>query len=133
MSAEREWATAESASALTEVRARLAAINRHRPGREVLFAEVRQVVVVASSSRGGSSIFTEILRRSPQGLRLAKIAMNTATDSLYRSTNHGMELMALNHVYGPEPQEGIASFQEKRPADWRRFREGQGPAPEAGA
>jgi dihydroxynaphthoic acid synthetase len=72
---------------------------------------------------------TEILRRSPQGLRLAKIAMNTATDSLYSSTNHGMELMALNHVYGPEPQEGIASFQEKRPADWRRFREGQGPEP----
>ncbi len=74
----------------------------------------------------------QILRRSPQGLRLAKIAMNTATDALYCSTNHGMELMALNHVYGPEPREGIASFQEKRPADWRRFREGQGPEPEAG-
>ena len=55
--------------------------------------------------------------------------MNTATDSLYSSTNHGMELMALNHVYGPEPQEGIASFQEKRPADWRPFRAGQGPEP----
>ena len=27
----------------------------------------------------------------------------------------GMELMALNHVYGPEPQEGIRSFQEKPP------------------
>ena len=38
--------------------------------------------------------------------------------------------MALNHVYGPEPKEGIASFQEKRPADWRKFREGQGPEPE---
>ena len=74
----------------------------------------------------------QILRRSPQGLRLAKIAMNTATDALYCSTNHGMELMALNHVYGPEPREGIASFQEKRPADWRRFREGQGPEPEDG-
>ncbi|MBJ7454606.1 MAG: enoyl-CoA hydratase/isomerase family protein [Thermoleophilia bacterium] len=74
----------------------------------------------------------QILRRSPQGLRLAKIAMNTATDALYSSTNHGMELMALNHVYGVEPAEGIASFQEKRPADWRRFREGQGPEPEAG-
>ncbi|MGD9695095.1 MAG: enoyl-CoA hydratase-related protein [Thermoleophilia bacterium] len=72
----------------------------------------------------------EILRRSPQGLRLAKIALNAATDGLYSSTNHGMELMALNHVYGPEPQEGIASFQEGRPADWRTFRGGQGPAPE---
>ena len=71
----------------------------------------------------------EILRRSPQGLRLAKIALNARTDALYSSTNHGMELMALNHVYGPEPQEGIAAFQGKRPADWRRFREGQGPEP----
>ncbi len=76
---------------------------------------------------------TQILRRSPQGLRLAKIAMNASTDGLYSSVNHGMELMALNHVYGVEPAEGIASFQEKRPADWRRFREGQGPEPKAGA
>ncbi len=72
-----------------------------------------------------------ILRRSPQGLRLAKIAMNARTDALYSSTNHGMELMALNHVYGVEPAEGILAFQEKRPADWRRFRAGQGPEPEA--
>jgi dihydroxynaphthoic acid synthetase len=71
----------------------------------------------------------EILRRSPQGLRLAKTALNARTDALYSSTNHGMELMALNHVYGPEPKEGIASFQEGRPADWRRFRGGQGPEP----
>ena len=71
----------------------------------------------------------EILRRSPQGLRLAKLALNARTDALYSSTNHGMELMALNHVLGPEPAEGIASFQEKRPADWRRFRDGQGPEP----
>ena len=71
----------------------------------------------------------EILRRSPQGLRLAKIALNAATDRLFSSTNHGMELMALNHVHGPEPKEGIASFQEKRPADWRKFRDGQGPEP----
>jgi dihydroxynaphthoic acid synthetase len=74
----------------------------------------------------------QILRRSPQGLRLAKIALNTATDGLYGSVNHGMELMALNHVFGPEPAEGISAFQEKRAPDWRRFREGQGPEPEAG-
>jgi naphthoate synthase/2-ketocyclohexanecarboxyl-CoA hydrolase len=71
----------------------------------------------------------EILRRSPQGLRLAKIAMNTATDQVYSAVQHGLELVALNHVYGPEPQEGIASFQEKRPADWRTFRAGRGPEP----
>ncbi len=71
----------------------------------------------------------EILRKSPQGLRLAKIAMNTATDALYSSVQHGLELVTLNHVYGPETKEGIASFQEKRPADWRKFRAGEGPDP----
>ena len=71
----------------------------------------------------------EILRKSPQGLRLAKIALNAATDALHGPVNHGMELMALNHVYGPEPGEGIRSFQEKRPADWRPFRDGEGPEP----
>jgi naphthoate synthase/2-ketocyclohexanecarboxyl-CoA hydrolase len=71
----------------------------------------------------------EILRRSPQGLRLAKIAMNAATDQLYSAVQHGVELVALNHVYGPEPQEGIASFQEKRKPDWRKFRDGEGPEP----
>lgn len=72
----------------------------------------------------------EILRRSPQGLRLAKIALNAATDQLYGAVQHGLELVALNHVHGPEPQEGISSFQEKRKPDWRRFRLEQGPAPE---
>ena len=68
----------------------------------------------------------QILRRSPLGLRLAKLAMNAATDALYSAVQHGLELVALNHVYGPEPAEGIASFGEKRPADWRKFRDGPG-------
>ena len=73
---------------------------------------------------------TEILRRSPQGLRLAKIALNTATDALYSSTNHGMELMALNHVYGPEPQEGIAASRRSgRPTGGGSAR-GRDPSPE---
>jgi 1,4-dihydroxy-2-naphthoyl-CoA synthase len=42
-----------------------------------------------------------------------------------------MELMALNHVFGDEPKEGILAFQEKRAPDWRRFRGGEGPEPEA--
>jgi dihydroxynaphthoic acid synthetase len=71
----------------------------------------------------------DILRRSPQGLRLAKTGMNPRTDALYGSVNAGMELMALNHVYGPEPREGIRSFQDRRAPDWRRFRDGEGPEP----
>jgi naphthoate synthase/2-ketocyclohexanecarboxyl-CoA hydrolase len=71
----------------------------------------------------------EVDRWCEEILRLAKMALNARTDALYSSTNHGMELMALNHVHGPEPREGIAAFQEKRPPDWRRFRGGQGPEP----
>jgi 1,4-dihydroxy-2-naphthoyl-CoA synthase len=73
----------------------------------------------------------EILRKSPQGLRLAKIAMNAMTDHLHSSVQSGLEMVALNHVYGDEPKEGIASFQEKRKPDWRKFRAGEGPAPDA--
>jgi len=72
----------------------------------------------------------EILAKSPQGLRLAKISMNSSTDMLYGAVQHGLELVALNHVHGVEPKEGIASFQEKRKPDWRKFRDGAGPAPE---
>jgi naphthoate synthase/2-ketocyclohexanecarboxyl-CoA hydrolase len=71
----------------------------------------------------------QILQRSPQGLRLAKIGLNAMTDALYSSTQHGLELMALNHIHGPEPQEGFASFRERRAPDWRRFRGGAGPEP----
>jgi dihydroxynaphthoic acid synthetase len=71
----------------------------------------------------------QILKRSPQGLRFSKLAINASSDQLYGAVQHGVELVALNHVYGPEPQEGIASFQEKRPADWRKFRNGEGPEP----
>jgi naphthoate synthase/2-ketocyclohexanecarboxyl-CoA hydrolase len=73
----------------------------------------------------------EILRKSPQGLRLAKLAMNAMTDQLHGAVQHGLELVALNHVFGEEPREGIASFQEKRKPDWRKFRDGEGPDPNA--
>ncbi len=72
---------------------------------------------------------TQILQRSPIGLRMAKIAMNASTDLLYGAVQHGIEMVALNHVYGDEPKEGIASFQEKRKPDWRKFRGGAGPEP----
>ncbi len=74
---------------------------------------------------------TEILRRSPQGLRLAKMALNASSDRLYSSMQHGYELMALNHIYGEESSFGIAAFKEKRKPDWRVFRGGEGPEPES--
>lgn len=105
-------------------------LTRHYSAEEALaMGLINRVVDPAVLDAEVDAWCDDILRRSPQGLRMAKIAMNTATDALYSSVNHGMELMALNHVYGPEPGEGIRSFQEKRPADWRRFRDGEGPEP----
>lgn len=40
--------------------------QRRQPAVPDLFSQVKEVVVIASSSRGGSSIFTEILRQSPE-------------------------------------------------------------------
>lgn len=72
---------------------------------------------------------TDILRRSPIGLRMAKLALNAASDLLHSSNQHGYELMTINHIFGDEPKEGIAAFRDNRAIDWRRFRAGQGPAP----
>ncbi len=105
-------------------------LTRHYDAHEAkAMGLVNEVVQPEALDSTVSGWCNEILRGSPQGLRLAKIAMNTATDQLYGSVNAGMELMALNHVYGPEVREGISAFQEKRRPDWRTFRHGQGPEP----
>ncbi len=56
----------DTPSPLAEVRGRLAALRALRsPPLPDLCGRVRDVVVVASSSRGGSSVFTEMLRHAP--------------------------------------------------------------------
>ena len=72
---------------------------------------------------------TQILRRSPQGLRLAKLGLNAGSDFARQSILGSGEAHILNHLFGPEPQEGLIAFREKRLTDWRRFRQGEGPEP----
>ncbi len=71
----------------------------------------------------------EILRNSPEGLRLAKIGLNAGSDAARRSILPSIEANVLNHLHGPDPAEGIRAFQEGRAADWRPQRAGQGPPP----
>ena len=71
----------------------------------------------------------EILRNSPEGLRLAKIGLNAGSDAARGSILPAIEANVLNHLHGPDPAEGIRAFQEGRPADWRPQRSGQGPPP----
>jgi 1,4-dihydroxy-2-naphthoyl-CoA synthase len=70
-----------------------------------------------------------ILSHSPQGLRMAKIGVNAASDWARTSILPAVEAVIINHLHGPDPAEGIRAFQEGRPADWRTQRAGAGPEP----
>lgn len=64
----------------------------------------------------------EILAMSPQSIRIAKTALNFRQDLLGPAFTHGMEMLAL--TYGSaENVEGISAFLEKRPPDYRKFRQ----------
>ena len=71
----------------------------------------------------------EILRNSPEGIRLARLGLNAGSDSARGSILPSLEANVLNHLFGPDPAEGIAAFQDRRPADWRPARGGAGPVP----
>ena len=63
-----------------------------------------------------------ILDKSPQSLRIAKLALNAGSDQeFYASYFPHAEL--LSSIYGnAENMEGISAFLEKRKVDFRRFR-----------
>ena len=64
----------------------------------------------------------EILDKSPQSIRIAKIALNAGSDQeFYASYFPTSELLAS--IYGNEENmEGITAFLEKRPPNFQRFR-----------
>lgn len=65
----------------------------------------------------------ELLAKSPQALRLAKMSLNAESDHLWSSVVHGLGLLAFAH--GTEEfHEGTRAFVEKRRPDWGRFRRG---------
>ncbi len=64
----------------------------------------------------------DILDKSPQSLRIAKIALNAGSDrDFYSAFFPSAELLAS--IYGnDENMEGIRAFLEKRRPDFRKFR-----------
>ena len=64
----------------------------------------------------------EILDKSPQSIRIAKVALNAGSDQeFYSSFFPTAELLAS--IYGnAENMEGITAFLEKRKPDYRKFR-----------
>lgn len=64
----------------------------------------------------------EILDKSPQSIRIAKLALNAGSDQeFYSSFFPTSELLAS--IYGnQENMEGITAFLEKRKPDFRKYR-----------
>ena len=125
------WAAQMLARTVGDKRAReIVYLSRRYSAEEAL--EMGLVNVVVPDARLDDEVdrwCQEILRGSPEGLRLAKIGLNAGSDSARGSILPSVEANVLNHLHGPEPAEGIRAFQEGRPADWRPQRSGQGPPP----
>ena len=128
------WWTAQAlARSVGEKRAReVVFLSRRYPAREALRMGLVNAVVADEDLDAEVDRWCEaILRRSPQGIRMAKLALNAGSDAARGSILPSIEMNVLNHVHGPDPAEGIAAFQEGRPPDWRPMRAAQGPEPAA--
>lgn len=70
----------------------------------------------------------DLLDKSPQCLRLAKLTMNFELDLLQPAYTHATEMLAM--TYGsPENMEGVRAFLEKRKPEFRKYRRRTVPAP----
>lgn len=100
----------------------LAAIERINQRRQTtipdFFQTVRELVVIASSSRGGSSIFTEILRHSPQLVHCTG-EINpflTLAGLSYPASDSGSDSLGALDV-GPHNQAKLAALAREMAAD----------------
>jgi dihydroxynaphthoic acid synthetase len=83
---------------------------------------INQVCEPAALADEVAKLCREILDKSPQSIRIAKLALNAGSDAdFYSSFFPSAELLAS--AYGNEENmEGITAFLQKRPPDFRRFR-----------
>jgi naphthoate synthase/2-ketocyclohexanecarboxyl-CoA hydrolase len=83
---------------------------------------INQVCAAADLDRVVADLCKDILDKSPQSIRIAKIALNAGSDLEFHSSFFPTaELLAS--IYGNEEnKEGITAFMEKRPPNFRRFR-----------
>ncbi len=83
---------------------------------------INEVCPAAELDRVVDELCQTILDKSPQSIRIAKIALNTGSDQeFYGSYFPTSELLAS--IYGNEENmEGISAFLEQRRPDFRKFR-----------
>jgi dihydroxynaphthoic acid synthetase len=92
---------------------------------------VNKVVPLADLDREVDAWCQELLDKSPQCLRIAKLAMNFESDLLFPALTHAMEMLAMTYG-GPENMEGVHAFLEKRKPDFRKYRKRTTAAPGTG-
>ncbi|HEY9280631.1 MAG TPA: enoyl-CoA hydratase-related protein [Eoetvoesiella sp.] len=83
---------------------------------------INEVVTAEELDATVDSLCQEILDKSPQSIRIAKLALNAGSDQeFYSSFFPTSELLAS--IYGnPENMEGITAFLEKRKPEYRKYR-----------
>ncbi len=83
---------------------------------------INQVVKAEDLDTTVHTLCQDILDKSPQSVRIAKLALNAGSDQeFYGSFFPTSELLAS--IYGnPENMEGITAFLEKRKPDFRQYR-----------
>lgn len=83
---------------------------------------INRVVSVGEFENEIQAFCDELLTKSSQSLRIAKVSMNYAVDAMWPAFSHGAEL--LSTIYGTDEQrEGVQAFLEKRSPDYRRLRD----------
>jgi naphthoate synthase/2-ketocyclohexanecarboxyl-CoA hydrolase len=83
---------------------------------------INQVCAAQDLDRVVDELCAEILDKSPQSIRIAKLSLNAGSDrDFYAAFFPNAELLAS--IYGNEENmEGVKAFLEKRKPDFRRFR-----------
>jgi naphthoate synthase/2-ketocyclohexanecarboxyl-CoA hydrolase len=83
---------------------------------------INQVVSAEELDATVDALCSDILDKSPQSIRIAKLSLNAGSDrDFYSAFFPNAELLAS--IYGNEENlEGITAFIEKRKPDFRRFR-----------
>ena len=67
-------------------------------------------------------VCNEILDKSPQSIRIAKVALNAGSDQEFYSSFFPAAELLSSIVGNEENMEGVRAFLEKRPTDFRKYR-----------
>ncbi len=83
---------------------------------------INQVCRAEELDRVVADLCQEILDKSPQSIRIAKIALNAGSDQEFHSSFFPNAELLVSIYGNEENREGIHAFLEKRPPNFRKFR-----------